>query len=1146
LDEPTISFEANMKIAAIFAIVALCISTGADAATHGVHPGSTVPTAQKSKLTKNSHFQTPYERFMLPAVQKGIAMHALNHASHSADEPDATTSAPPVPNFGAFVAPPYFPAHLQNACIVSDNCGLFAAAAGDFDQDGKQDVAVVQYDGTLDILLNDGKGGFAAPVPYSNPNYLTTNAQQVMVADVNHDGYPDVLVVDSVGNDLIVYLNQKNGTFSVGQQLNFTFNYGEVNSIAIGDVNGDGKLDIVTIASNTTTVTNTFITVQTYLGNGDGTFASPTAALTNTVALAMQANVPNEKYGITLGDLNHDGKLDLAATFEEGLEQFVVDVAMGKGDGSFGPLNVSNPISEPIFGIGWFTSTSGVQIVDVNGDGNPDIASEAGGTLYVALGDGTGNFQPPVQTANLSGTEELQYADMNGDGKLDLVADTGSLEVWTGNGDGTFQLPINGSNYAIDDVEFGLVVADFNGDGNLDVAQAGGVYKQLSLFIGNGNGTLLGTPLLSSTLEKVSNPSGNIMQTVGDYKGNRLTDTLFVDTNASNPNVGIGISDGKGGFTYKTAISAANTNNLAFIEPVQADFNGDGKQDILYAGYPSGLSVVLSNGDGTFKSPQALSLPATDCPVSYAAVADLNGDGKQDIVVTYPGDASCGGSDSTPSGYFVAFGNGDGTFATPVFNPYGTMLYSVAIGDFNMDGVPDLILDDAPIYGGGNFQISFLPGNGDGTFGLGGSVLSDYMVTQVITGDYNQDGKPDLILLSNGEQSAQDSDDTAGIMLLPGNGDGTFGAVTQLAVGNVFGGVALSDVNGDGIPDLAVMLLSTYGGSTITETYDGFSILLGEGGGVFSKPVNELAPTGSTFLAEGNFFQDNAPDFILNTPSGPALYIAQGGTTFSLSPSAASLDFGQTETLTATVAPSMSGRPTPTGTVSFFDGTTLLGASPLSSGSATFATADLAVGSHSISASYGGDANFNLNSAPATAVSVATLAPAFTLTPASSTLSLQPGANGTVTLSLAANATFSGPVTLACSGTEVNTTCAVNPATITLAPGSTSTATLVVGTTSPSTTASRHSGLFFPGSTGGLALATILWTFRRRRNWIRLVSMSAVLALALGAMLLSGCGGGSSSKNQVTSASPGNFSITVTATSNGSAAQSATVAVTVQ
>ena len=396
-------------------------------------------------------------------------------------------------------------------------------------------------------------------------------------------------------------------------------------------------------------------------------------------------------------------------------------------------------------------ATSGVQILDLNNDSDNDLAMDAGGTLYVALGDGSGAFSSTVQTANFGAPTQNVYADVTGDGIPDIVQENGLLTICIGKGDGTFSLPANGNTYIEDGGSAqSLAVADFNSDGNPDIAQLGGDYKQVSLFTGNGKGAFRGALALSSTTDLASSPSGLLLEAAADIAGNGLTDTLFVDENGSSPYIVSGLSDGKGGFTYATAVSANADLTLVFLQPVAGDFNGDGKQDLLIVdgALGNGLSVALSNGDGTFQAPVALAMPSLDCELNYAAIGDLNGDGHMDIVATYPGDAACGGSDGTASGYFVVLGNGDGTFATPVFTASGNELYSATLADINKDGNLDLILNDEPFEGSGSFAVNLLPGNGDGTFSTGTSVFSNYLVSQVIAGDYNQDGKPDLILLS--------------------------------------------------------------------------------------------------------------------------------------------------------------------------------------------------------------------------------------------------------------------------------------------------------------------------------------------------------------------------------------------------------------
>lgn len=1105
---------------------------------------SSRPTPRPStpaRLKPNSRGRTPLDRILMPYLQQ----HLPAGASHSkfAVTPNAVPASSSVapPNFGGYVDAPFYPGRLESSCVTDPyNCGVMDEVSADFDKDGKPDVGVLQADGTLNILLNDGHGGLKTPVSYANPNYTSTFIQQAFAVDLNGDGYADVLAFDDSNNALIFYLNQKNGTFATAQTIDLVYDFGNVNCIALADVNADGKLDVVTIATNLTSVSSTDVTIQTLLGKGDGTFAVAGKSLTETVTVASQVETPGN-YAITLGDLNGDGKLDLAAVFEEydsmNTGKLVASIALGNGDGTFGALNSDNPFSINLSSpTRLFIDSAGVQILDLNHDSKPDLAVDAQGTLFVLLGDGSAGFTSTV-TTQAGGSDQILYQDVNGDGVPDLIQESGMLNVWFGKGDGTFNPPSDGYAYVVDGgTGQGMNLADFNGDGHMDIAQLGGDYKQVSIFSGDGKGAFHGANVLNTTTDPNSNPFFLYFEDAADILGNGLTDTLFIDiNNIAAPYILAGISDGKGNFNYTPALPSSAVPDIAFLQPVQADFNGDGKQDLLIAGGRGDLYVALSKGDGTFLAPKALALPSINCELSYAATADLNGDGHTDVVVAYPGDTACGGSGSTPSGFFVALGKGDGTFSTATFTGYGSELYSVTIADMNSDGIPDLLLDDVPTNVPGDFAVGLLPGNGDGTFQPGSSVNTDYIVSQVIAGDYNQDGKPDLILLSEGEETDQDAEKTAGILLLPGHGDGTFGDFSQLATGNFFLNGTLTDVNGDGLPDLVAALYLTVGQPN---TYYGLSTLLNEGGGAFSPPVNVLESLESAVPFAGNFYADNAPDVVVSTAYGTALFLGQGGTTLKLATSASSLSFGDSETLTANLAASMPGRPAPTGTVSFYDGTTLLANAEISGGTATFATSALATGAHSITAAYSGDANFNPHTSAAQAVHVTTLAPAFTVASNPTSLNLTRGQNAVVTLTLAANAAFSGTVSLACTGLPADSTCIVNPSSIALTAGGSTTASLLVGTTTGKS-ANRMSPLW-PGSAGMLSLAAVFCFFRGRRSIPRAFSVLALMALALTGIALTGCGGSS-----VPTAAKGSYTVKVTATPSGSGASAQTTSITV-
>jgi hypothetical protein len=1139
----------SLKLAVLSLIVLLPIGAVSQTkpATGRSHPKAATAPKPPAKA------RTPVDRLMKPYLNKLIASSGAKSKPVVAPRDSESTSG--VPNFGGYVTAPFYPARLEPSCVTDPyNCGVAVELTADFNKDGKPDIAVVQNDGILNVLLNNGSGALAAPVSYLNPNYSSSYIQQGFVADVNNDGYADIVEFDSNNNVLIVFLNQKNGTFGTPQTVALSSDYGSIGSIALGDVNGDGVLDVVTIATNVISQTTTSVTVQSYLGTGNGDFTTPGAALTQSVTFPGQDQIPAAT-GISLGDLNGDGKLDLAADIEEQTSQgagvVVATVGLGKGDGSFSAINVTNPISVPVQAPPGFPflifGTSGVQILDLNNDKKNDLAIDGNGILTVALGDGTGGFSSTVQTANFGQPDQNVYYEVNGDGIPDIVQDNGGmLNVWIGKGDGTFSLPVTGNTYIEDSGGLqSITLADFNGDGNADIAQLGLDYKQVSLFAGNGKGAFVGAPALSSTTDSFSAPDELDLQAGGDIVGNGLTDALFMDQTGTAPYVVAGLSDGKGGFTYTTAVSATADPTLVFLQPVSADFNGDGKQDLLIvdgAG-ANGLSVALSNGDGTFKNPVSLAMPSLDCELNYAATGDLNGDGHTDIVATYAGDAACGGTDGTASGYFVALGKGDGTFSTPVFTASGNELYSATIADMNMDGNPDMILVDDPFDGSGSFGVSLLPGNGDGTFATGTTVLADQIVSQVVAGDFNQDGKSDLIFFSEGTTSVagSGSEETASIVLMPGNGDGTFGDSSQLATGNFFLNGTLLDVNSDGIPDIVAALYLTTGQPN---TYYGLSTLLGTGNGSFAAPVNSLESLESSLPIAGNFLSNNAPGFVVSTAAGTALYLGQGGSAISLSSSAPSIAFGQTETLTVTVTPTLSGRPAPTGTVAFYDGTTLLGSVPVAGSTAAYAASALAVGSHSITAVYSGDSNFNPNSSAATSVAVTALAPAFSLTANPATLNVTLGQQGVVTVTLAANATFAGSIGLTCSGLPANASCTVNPTQVVLSSGATSVASVLIGTT---TSAANHPLALSPLSkfAGGVSLAGLFGCLVLRRFRRGIFSGLALLMFVFAVAGLSGCG---NNGNGVNPATKGTYTVTITATPTGSSAtsQMATLSVTLQ
>jgi hypothetical protein len=642
-------------------------------------------------------------------------------------------------------------------------------------------------------------------------------------------------------------------------------------SIATGDFNGDGILDLVSAnqADNT---------VSVVMGNVDGGLNPPVSYATGPQPTAMVS-----------GDFNNDGILDLAVTDGNCAYQLVgmalselicdagtVSILLGNGDGSFQPHLDYATGKDP----------SALAAGDFNGDGKLDLAivNAEDGSVSVLPGQGDGTFQSQVVYKVAIG-QGLVIGDFNNDHKLDLAV--GGPSVMLGNGDGTFQAPIS---YVGSSQQTGpaLAAADFNLDGKLDL-YAGG-----ALFLGNGDGTFVlhatypvakGEAATAADLNRDGKPdlviaqqSGGVSVLLGNGDGSFQTtvkyaaanygsDVLVADVNGdgrldlavANSGCGtqfgcsatgpasisllLGLGDGTfvGGTQYP--FQSGNPS----LQVVSADFNGDGKPDFAAqtpntAQTTSTLAVYLGNGDGTLQ-PQISTTVSSNGDI---AAADLNGDGKADIAMVY---ANCTQGACQPGYAAVLIGNGDGTFQSPV--PYATGLQpgSLVIGDFNGDGKPDLATSNST-----SDNISILLNNGGGTFPAHVEYPTGLAPGNIISGDFNGDGKLDLVVTTE-----------TGFSLLLGNGDGTFRPHLDSVISEA-GPLAAGDFNSDGKLDLAV--------STQQDSQP-LVILLGNGDGTFQI----AAPSGgvSGYPAVGDFNADGKPDLLMN---GATIMLGNGDGTF--------------------------------------------------------------------------------------------------------------------------------------------------------------------------------------------------------------------------------------------------------------------------
>jgi hypothetical protein len=359
----------------------------------------------------------------------------------------------------------------------------------------------------------------------------------------------------------------------------------------------------------------------------------------------------------------------------------------------------------------------------------------------------------------------------------------------------------------------------------------------------NWNGTPLATKLISSSQLTATVPAADIA------KPGAASVTVV------NPGPGGGSSNVEF-FAIRKPFTAVSFGKSAFEvgstpgAVATADLNSDGKLDLVStAGADSAVSVLLGNGDGTFR-PSVQYLTATS--PEFVIIGDFNGDGRLDLAV------------STFFFVSVLLGNGDGTFQS--HQDYGVSSVQnrgLATGDFNQDGKLDLAV--VPASGG---QVAILLGKGDGTF----QSAVDYTAgsdraEDVAVGDFNGDGKLDLAVTVF---------DDISVAILLGKGDGTFGTSNEYATGELPEGIASADLNGDGILDLVVHTIVGSGNS------GGIAVLLGKGDGTFAPHVDYAAPEGESFsIVAADLSGDGKLDVAIpNVASTISTFIAKGDGTF--------------------------------------------------------------------------------------------------------------------------------------------------------------------------------------------------------------------------------------------------------------------------
>ncbi len=586
--------------------------------------------------------------------------------------------------------------------------------------------------------------------------------------------------------------------------------------------------------------------------------------------------------GVAIVDVNSDGRADLLVPNSN---VATISLLLGQADGTFGP-KTEIPLQE-----------SSLEIVtgDFNGDRKVDVAVIQTSGVAVLLGKGDGTFQAPVMYPLANRPYFLALSDLNRDGKMDLVAagscgaTCGFVSVLLGKGDGTFS---SQPDFSPGGVPQQFTVLDLNGDGSPDLAFAnwetvnpGASNGHVSVLLGKGDGTFQAP---------VNYGLGYIAGiTAGDVTGDKKPDLIV--SYYTSPNITLMKGNGDGTFQPEVAVPVTDLN-LTSEFPQLIDLNGDGKLDLVMSSvFDSGAAVLLGNGDGTFQPVQTY---ATGPQPYFYAFGDVNGDGNLDWVMT----------DSQSAYVAVLLGNGDGTFSPRRNLPLGAgqpyfSMNGAAIADFNGDGKPDVAVSTQPGLtvllnkGDGTFQAPivvdstdnwvvsqgsvgdfnrdgkldlivngaiFLPGKGDGTFGTPVSLGGDPNGPRsFVTGDFNGDGKLDLLVVGNGFLESQP------MQMMLGNGDGTFQAPRHFwNLTSIPDKIVAGDFNHDGKLDVAV-----------TVNPNGVAVLLGDGTGAFAPPVIYATDNLPDGLTVGDLNGDGKLDLVA-TGSKVDVFLGKGDGTF--------------------------------------------------------------------------------------------------------------------------------------------------------------------------------------------------------------------------------------------------------------------------
>lgn len=615
---------------------------------------------------------------------------------------------------------------VKSATIGSVNVKVDAIAGGagtvippgsrkvfnDFNGDGRSDILWRNDDGSLSDWLGTAIGGFTDNGGAAGAR-VSTDWKIAGTNDFNGDGRSDIVWRNDNGS-LSTWLAQANGGFTDNGAASFTRVSTDWKIAGTGDFNGDGRADLVW--------RNDDGSLSTWLGTAAGGFVDNGAASFTRVSTDWKI--------AGTGDFNGDGRSDLVWRRNNGQ----VSVWLGKADGGF----VDNGA---VAGAQVSTDWTIAGTADFNGDGRSDVIwRNVSGYFSTWLGNSAGGLTDNGAASAAFVLRDWKLAatgDYNGDGRSDVVwrnSITGALSTWLGTAAGG--LVDNGNAFGAvvpndwqiaggKDIKPKKPNADFNGDGRSDILWRN-VNGQLSQWLGTANGGFID----NGGVVSASVPSSWRVVGTGDFNGDGRADILWRNDNGQLSNW---LGNVNGGYTDNGGVAGASVPTSWKVVGT-GDFNGDGRSDILWRNDNGQLSEWVGTANGGFTDNGGVVSNVVSNAWTVAGVGDFNGDGRDDILWR------------NSNGALVNWlGNPNGGFTdnTGVNNPVAPLGWNVVgVGDFNGDGRSDILwrndngaLSDWLGTANGSFYD-----NG----GIAGAVVpTSWKVAGI--GDFNGDGRDDIL-----------------------------------------------------------------------------------------------------------------------------------------------------------------------------------------------------------------------------------------------------------------------------------------------------------------------------------------------------------------------------------------------------------------